>query len=721
MTLKIFHWRLLKTKITLFTLAIFLFSIWSLALYISNYLRQDMQHMLCAQQFSIVSLLASEVNDALETRLEILENTSKQISSVTFSDPVTLQTSLEQRPGLQALFNGGTFVTGVDGVAIACVPISIGRIGASYIERDSILATLKDGKTRISKPVVGKKLMAPTFTMTTPMHDADDKVVGVLVGVVDLSKPNFLDRIAQYKYGTTGGYFILAPEYRLIVTASDKTRVMQQYPAPGILPAIDRFLAKDYKGGSSVYVNPLGIEVLGSAKTIPVAGWLLGAILPTAEAFSPIRAMQRQIVLAAILMSVFVGGLTWWVSKRLLSPMITAVKTLLVLSNTDQPLQPLPITSQNEVGELIGGLNRLLGTLAQREGALKESEQRYRHIVETSLEGIWIGDENRRTTYVNKRFAQMLGYAPEEMLGRNASDLVMPEDLPDHFEKLVVFERSEQIYERCLRKKDGCELWTIISARGMFDNLGNFMGSFAMFTDITARKQAEDALRASLLEKGILLKEVHHRVKNNLAAIMGLVETQAQALDNKTARHAMTDLAVRIKSMALVHEQLYQSEDFSRIDFQHYLETLISYLHVSYTHCSEVVVNVAAMGVEMGLNSAIPCGLLISELVTNSYKYAFPEGLPRAGAVRCEITVTVIWDGKAYTLTVADNGVGLPANVDWSTAETMGLLLVRMLGQHQLQGRIELDRRNGTTFKLWFTPKDEGRVKDAAFGTQEQA
>ena len=108
----------------------------------------------------------------------------------------------------------------------------------------------------------------------------------------------------------------------------------------------------------------------------------------------------------------------------------------------------------------------------------------------------------------------------------------------------------------------------------------------------------------------------------------------------------------------------------------------------------------------MGLDNAVPCGLFITELTTNAYKYAFPAGRPRPGTGGCEIAVSAAWDGATYTLTVADNGVGLPEDLDWTNTKTLGLLLVKMLGQHQLQGTIEVDRTLGTTFRLQFTPKN---------------
>jgi two-component sensor histidine kinase len=156
--------------------------------------------------------------------------------------------------------------------------------------------------------------------------------------------------------------------------------------------------------------------------------------------------------------------------------------------------------------------------------------------------------------------------------------------------------------------------------------------------------------------------------------------------------------------MSLVHEQLYRSENFARIDFQDYLNSLTTHLHSSYQGSRNIHVSVAASGVKMGLDSAVPCGLLITELVTNAFKYAFPEGQSCSGAVGCEIAVSAAWDGAAYTLTVADNGVGLPAGLDWRKTKTLGLVLVKMLGKHQLQGEIEVDCTGGTTFRLRFVP-----------------
>ncbi|MEI7673463.1 MAG: cache domain-containing protein, partial [Deltaproteobacteria bacterium] len=368
--------RSLKTRLTLFTLTIFLIGVWSLAIFASRMLREDMQHMLSDQQFSTVSLLAAKVNQELDGRLRALEKIVGSISPAMLKDTAALQTFLEQRILIQSLFNGGAFVTGTDGTATASIPLSAERIGSNYMDRDYIAATLKEGKSTIGQPVMGRALYSPVFAIAVPIRDVSNKVIGVMAGVTDLGKLNFLDNITEGNYGKTGGYFLVAPQYRLIVTASDKTRVLEKFPAPGVNPVLVQYLQG--KEGSDVYVNPLGVEVLGSAKRIPVAGWFMGAILPTKEAFAPIRAMQLRMLLSTIFMSLLVGVLTWWILTSQLSPMSAAARTLAIQSDTNQPLQPLPITSQDEIGELIGGFNRLLENLTQRKEALRESEELFR-------------------------------------------------------------------------------------------------------------------------------------------------------------------------------------------------------------------------------------------------------------------------------------------------------------------------------------------------------
>jgi HAMP domain-containing protein len=397
-----FQGRSLKTRVTLFTLAIFLISLWALAFYASRMLCNDMQRLLADQQFSTVSILATEVNHELGDRLNVLEKVAGKISPALLSDPAALQTFLEERLILQGPFNAGVIAYQIDGVAIAGLPRAAEWIGVNYMDRDYLVGALKKGKATIGRPVIGKVLRAPVFLMAAPIRDAQGAVIGALSGVTQLGLPNFLDEVIDGRYGKTGGYLLIAPQHRQVITASDKSRIMETLPAAGVNPGIDRFL-QGYEG-SAIMVNPQGVEVLASDKAVPVAGWIFSAVLPTVEAFAPIRAMQQHMLIATVFLTLLAGGLTWWMLKLQLSPLLAAARMLAAQSDTPHLLQPLPIPRQDEIGELIGSFNRLLDTLAQREKGLKESEAFKNTILNSVAAEIAVVDRNGVIQAVNERW-----------------------------------------------------------------------------------------------------------------------------------------------------------------------------------------------------------------------------------------------------------------------------------------------------------------------------
>jgi PAS domain S-box-containing protein len=221
-------------------------------------------------------------------------------------------------------------------------------------------------------------------------------------------------------------------------------------------------------------------------------------------------------------------------------------------------------------------------------------------------------------------------------------------------------------------------------------------------SNITLQKQAEERLTVALQEKDVLLREVHHRVKNNMAAIIGLFNLQRQNIVEPHVQTILGELSSRVKAMSLVHEKLYRSESVTRIDFQDYLQSLILHLQTSFS-APGIRFEVKTFGVGMPLDLAVPCGMIVNELITNAIKYAFPgKGPATAGTNDC-ISITMTRDNDTLSLSVADNGVGLPPGFDFDTTKTIGLALVRMLGRHQLGGQYVLDRNGGTRFTLAFS------------------
>jgi PAS domain S-box-containing protein len=223
-------------------------------------------------------------------------------------------------------------------------------------------------------------------------------------------------------------------------------------------------------------------------------------------------------------------------------------------------------------------------------------------------------------------------------------------------------------------------------------------------TDVSALKQSEEHHRAALAEKEVLLREVHHRVKNNLAAIISLLDMQRRMLSDPQGKDILIELAGRIRSMSLIHEKLYRADNLARIDFQAYLKALISHLRTSYGS-PRIQCRTEAQGVELPLDLAVPCGMIVNELMTNALKYAFPGDQPAPGKDSCRILVHMRQEKGLCTLSIADNGVGLPPGFDWTSATTLGMVLVRMLGRHQLGGTYTLDQKDGLRFTLSFSER----------------
>lgn len=491
---KISHWRSLKNRVTLFTLAIFIAGMWSLAFYASRMLHEDMQRLLGEQQSSTVSFIAADIDRGLAERLAVLNTVAGRISPEMMGNPVDLQTFLDERPLLLALFNAGIVAYRPDATAIAENPLAAGRVGTNFMDVDTVAAALKEGRSSIGRPLIGRELQAPVFGMTVPIRDAEGVVIGALAGIINLGMPSFLDQITENRYGR-GGYFLLEePTSRMIITGTGKKRIMQPLPAPGINPLIDRHvLGFDDTG---VIVNPLGVEVLASASRIRVANWFIVGALPTEEAFAPIHAMQQRMLWATILLTLLAGGLTWWMVRRQLSPMLAAAKSLAALSESDHPSQPLPITRQDEIGQLIAGFNGLLATLSKRNDSLRESEARFRDIFEKNSSMMLLIEPLSGTIRdANRAAASFYGYTSGQLIGMAISEIntMAEQSIAEERKKALSEERNYFLFQHRLASG---ELRDVEVHTTPIESAGQML-LFSIVHDITARQEVQAALQAS--------------------------------------------------------------------------------------------------------------------------------------------------------------------------------------------------------------------------------
>lgn len=483
----------LKSRVTLFSLLIFLISIWSLAFYASHTLRQDMQLMLGEQQLSTVEQVANGVTQEVTNRLRVLQLVASKISPELMEHPAKLQATIQEYPVFQDSFNGGTFATGLDGVAIAAVQASADRRTVNYLDTDYVATALKQGQATIGRPVIGKTLHVPILGMAAPIRNAQGQVIGALAGVINLELSGFLDGVARSQYGHGGGYLLVAPQHRMIVTASDKRRVMEMLPPRGTNPTMDRFF--DGYEGSAVFFNPVGVEVLTSVKRIPVAGWYVAAALPTSEAFAPIRALEQRMLWAASLMTLLTGALTWGLLRRQLAPLQVTARTLAALADKHEPLRLLPVKRDDEVGQVIHGFNRLLTELAQQQQGLKNSEERYRTAFQTIPDAVSISRLSDGTYLeINEGFLRLFGWTRDEVLGKTSSELGIWHHWDDRQLLMQAIQKNGfcESLEVEFVAKNGKVITTLVSAKSFA--LNGVPSLLAVTHDITERKLAQDQI-----------------------------------------------------------------------------------------------------------------------------------------------------------------------------------------------------------------------------------
>jgi PAS domain S-box-containing protein len=518
---------------------------------------------------------------------------------------------------------------------------------------------------------------------------------------------------------------------------------------------------------TATLVGVLGLIVVTAANELQHRREILITSIPLAAAYLLSRTRIRQVTLAlaCILpaLGIFVAVLTmpertpehvnhvtmWLFAPILLAGLVLSVKhtallTGLILAGLAALIELLPELSGAANGMIFGflltiaAMTLVLGAVYQQhlarlkeelgeriraEGALAASEQRWRSVAQTAADAIIILDSQERITSWNDAAQSMYGYTAQEVMGRPAAALLSPG------QRTLLPEMRESMHRRYLEsgsvpqftlesiRKDGSRFPAELTV-SIWESNGETCYT-CILRDVSARHQIETRLRTSLAEKEVMLKEIHHRVKNNLQIISSLFSLHSSSLADETASTLLTESRMRVRSMALIHEKLYQSSDLSRIDFAEYIHGLTRYLIPAYEAADHVTFRIQADEVQLSLDCAVPCGLIINELVTNALKHAFPDGRPGT------VEVSACAEGDRLRLVVADDGVGLPAVEEVLKGDTLGIRLVHSLVS-QLDGCLTLSGESGTRCEIVFCdsspePPEPDRPGEAAPGQPEKA
>lgn len=394
----------------------------------------------------------------------------------------------------------------------------------------------------------------------------------------------------------------------------------------------------------------------------------------------------------------------------------------------------IAVHSRDEIGILANAFNQMVSDLSKTT----VSKAYVDNILQSMGDPLIVLDRRALILRVNQATLSLLGYEEDELIGRHIR-MIFPEgDIVESGIDQLIDDGVIANIEKYIKAADGRLIPVFFSFSVMAAPDGQPSGIVCVAKDITerkrseealhrahdelelrvrqrtaelaranealegevaVRKQAEEKIRASLQEKEVLLKEIHHRVKNNLQVISSLLFLNARKVRDKRTSDLFSDSQHRIRSMALIHEKLYQSADLARIRFQEYVRNLTHYLLRSYgAGAAPIDLQIDVEDVALEIDTAIPLGLIINELVSNAFKHAFPDG--RGGVIRIGLHSD---NDNHYVLDICDNGVGFPRDVDFRQTDSLGMQLVNNLVS-QLGGAIELTNGNGSEFRVTFSP-----------------
>ena len=487
----------LKTRITLATLGVFLASLWSLSFYATRSLQHDVERLVSEQQLITAGLIAEQINLELTERLQALQDISRTLGAYDLSQKQHLQTYVDQRQDLLTLFNSRVFITDPRGDTLASLPFLPEYIGVNFADRDYLITAIGKGQPSIGRPVMGRTARAPVVVMAAPILDRAGQISGALAGSISLEKQTFLDQIGKHNI-QQGSLTLVDRNSGLVVMSTERAQLTTDLSAGSNAFALAHFL--NGKEGSARLNLPAGGDTLLAVRQIPVANWFVLVQTPIHMAFTPLESLQQRMLIVTLLFTLLAGGITWGLLRYQLAPLSETVTTLDQLSRAEHTPPPLPVVRNDEIGQLIAGFNRLLGTLHLRENALRASESHFRLLTERASDVVWQLDHRLNILYISPADEKLRGIKHADVVGRPFPEMSPEEERPlivQAFETLAQASAQDETATFVFRQtcSNGAQIWTEILASADRQSDGSISGFHGITRNITERRQMEEKIR----------------------------------------------------------------------------------------------------------------------------------------------------------------------------------------------------------------------------------
>ncbi len=577
------------------------------------------------------------------------------------------------------------------------------------------------------------------ISATRPFYD---ERTGTLLGVTNatLSLSQISDFLHELKIGRSGQTFIVERSGDLVASSTaeklftitkegekeQRRRLESIHSSNRLTRLTAQYLIERFGNFSRIHSSQqLNFKIDGKRQFLQVTpfaephglDWLIVVVVPEDDFMKQIHANTRTTILLcllALVLATLLGILTArWISRPILrlskasSELAKQAATLDFASN--QLDQKVEVEGINELELLAQSFNLMAQHLQESFAAQKLTQEKLEaqhEFLQTVLDAnpnlIFVKDREGNLILGNQALTDFFGINIENLMG--LTDDKLPPNKADlkrfitQDQEVFVTLKEKFIPEEHYHTRTGEVQWFQTIKKPIFSIDGQVEQVLGVATNITQRKMAEMKIQESLREKEVLLQEIHHRVKNNLQVISSLLDLQSQHIEEQPMLKLFQQSCNRIRSMALIHETLYNVKDFAKINFAEYIENLSSYLFSAYgVNAENINLELALDEINLNIDTAIPCGLLINELVSNALKHAFPN------KAKGTIYITLHGDeDKYYTLTIRDNGIGLPPHWEGKSGNSLGLKLVDVLAQ-QLEGTLQLNSGSGTEFSLRFS------------------